>query len=75
MKNTEEIVGVCVYSGMQTKMFLNSKMTRIKFSTVEKSLNRYLIFFVGLLLFEIFLSTTLSMTLGVEYVDEDVVEE
>ena len=59
---------------MQTKMSLNSKITRIKFSTIERSLNVFLLFFLVLLLSEIALSTTLSLTLGIEYKFEDEME-
>ena len=45
LKNTSEAFGVCVYSGTETKLSLNSKITRIKFSSVEKSLNRFLVFY------------------------------
>ena len=41
LQNTKEVVGVCVYSGKETKMSLNSKITSVKFSTIERSLNRY----------------------------------
>ena len=86
---------MCVYSGKETKMSLNSKITSVKFSTVERSLNRYiftvtkpckrntlasvffrfLVFFVGLLLTEMTVSTVVSMTLGFEYRREQDVEE
>lgn len=42
LKNTEYIYGVAVYTGHDTKMSMNSKMTSNKFSTVEKSMNTYL---------------------------------
>ncbi len=67
LKNVSEAYGVCVYSGMQTKMSLNSKITSIKFSTVERSLNVFLLFFLLLLISEIFFSTTMSLIFGIEY--------
>lgn len=36
LKDTEFIIGVAVYTGVDTKLSLNSKMTVNKFSTVEK---------------------------------------
>lgn len=66
-RNTKEVTGLCVYTGMETKMFLNSKLKGNKFSTIEYSLNRYLIFMVGLMLSEIAVSTTCHMTMGIEY--------
>ncbi len=60
-----------MYAGMQTKMSLNSKITSIKFSTVERSLNVFLLFFLALLLTEITLSTVLSLFLGIEYKYEE----
>ena len=71
LKNTQEIFGICVYSGAQTKMSLNSKITRIKFSTIEKSLNRILIFFILLQLVEMTISTICSLNLGIEYPNDD----
>ncbi len=70
----QEAYGVCAYAGMETKMSLNSKITRIKFSTIERSLNVFLLFFLALLLCEIALSTTLSLTLGIEYKFEEEME-
>ena len=32
---------VCVYAGTQTKISLNSKITKNKFSSIERSLNKY----------------------------------
>ena len=52
LKNTEEVFACCVYAGTQTKISLNSKITKNKFSTLEKSLNKYLVFFVAVLLTE-----------------------
>jgi len=71
LRNTREVYGACVYGGQQTKMMLNSKLTRIKFSTVEKSLNSFLLLFVAILLTEMTTSTILSLTLGKEYFDAE----
>ncbi|XP_014664546.1 PREDICTED: probable phospholipid-transporting ATPase IF isoform X3 [Priapulus caudatus] len=59
LKNTEFIFGCAVYTGQQTKMALNSKFTSAKFSTVEKSMNFFLIVFLVILMFE----TTLLVVL------------
>ena len=48
LKNTEYVYGCAVYTGEDTKMSKNSKLTANKFSTVEKSMNKYLIFFLAL---------------------------
>ena len=71
LKNTKEVYGLCVYAGQETKMSLNSKITLIKFSSVERSLNLFLIFFLLVLVSEMIVSTACSMALGVEYLEED----
>jgi len=67
LKNTKEVYACCVYAGTQTKISLNSKITKNKFSTIEKSLNRYLIFFVAILLTEMVASTILSFSFDFEF--------
>lgn len=42
VKNTEYIVGCAIYTGMRTKLGLNSQMTRNKFSSSEFYINRFL---------------------------------
>ncbi|KAJ9577647.1 hypothetical protein L9F63_005777, partial [Diploptera punctata] len=39
LKNTEFVIGCAVYTGQETKLALNSKLTSNKFSTVEKMRN------------------------------------
>ena len=60
LKNTDYMYGVAIYTGEDPKMSMNSKMTGNKFSTVEKSMNKYLIFFMFLLFLEVFLATLLK---------------
>ncbi|XP_056895462.1 phospholipid-transporting ATPase IF isoform X3 [Takifugu flavidus] len=60
LKNTKEIYGVAVYTGMESKMALNYKCKSQKRSAVEKSMNTYLIIYLGILLFEAILSTILK---------------
>ena len=43
LKNTEWAIGIVVYTGHKTKLMLNSKKGRIKFSTVEKLMTKFLI--------------------------------
>ncbi|XP_046657252.1 phospholipid-transporting ATPase IF-like [Daphnia pulicaria] len=57
LKDTDFIYGCAVYTGQQTKLGLNSLITRNKFSTVERSMNRYLVVFMGILALEIVLCT------------------
>ena len=54
-------------AGTQTKISLNSKITKNKFSTLERSLNKYLIFMVVILLTEMVVSTILSFSLDYEF--------
>uniref|UniRef100_F7DQ04 Phospholipid-transporting ATPase n=1 Tax=Ornithorhynchus anatinus TaxID=9258 RepID=F7DQ04_ORNAN len=60
LKNTKEIFGVAVYTGMETKMALNYKSKSQKRSAVEKSMNSFLIVYLIILLFEAILSTILK---------------
>ena len=43
LKNTNWIVGFVIYTGMNNKIILNSKMPRTKMSIIEKKMNKYLI--------------------------------
>ena len=43
LKNTNWIVGFVLYTGMNNKIILNSKMPRTKMSIIEKKMNKYLI--------------------------------
>ncbi|XP_068581068.1 phospholipid-transporting ATPase IF isoform X1 [Cebidichthys violaceus] len=60
LKNTREIFGVAIYTGMESKMALNYKCKSQKRSAVEKSMNTFLIIYLGILLFEAVLSTILK---------------
>ena len=71
LKNTSHVYAVSVYGGSETKMALNSRITNNKFGSIEKMLNRYLIFFVIVLVMEMIISTILTMELGVEYINTD----
>ncbi|XP_049577216.1 phospholipid-transporting ATPase IF [Syngnathus scovelli] len=62
LKNTKEIFGVAVYTGMESKMALNYKCKSQKRSAVEKSMNTFLIIYLGILLLEAVLSTILKYT-------------
>ena len=44
LKNTNWIIGIVVYTGMNNKIILNSKKPRLKMSKVEKQLNFFLSF-------------------------------
>lgn len=68
VKNTKEVWAVSVYTGSETKMTLNTKITHNKFSSIEKSLNRLLIFLCGLLILEVLTSTLVSLFYGIEYI-------
>ena len=51
LKNTNWIIGVVAYTGMNNKIILNSKKPRIKMSKIAKKLNLYLLFVFVLLIF------------------------
>ncbi len=74
MKNTKEVFAVCVYSGSETKMSLNSKLSSIKFSTIERSLNKFLLYFLALLLVEMTFSMMMSLALGIEFVSDGLLD-
>uniref|UniRef100_A0A669D4N3 Phospholipid-transporting ATPase n=1 Tax=Oreochromis niloticus TaxID=8128 RepID=A0A669D4N3_ORENI len=60
LKNTKEIFGLAVYTGMESKMALNYKCKSQKRSAVEKSMNTFLIIYLIILLSEAILSTILK---------------
>ncbi|XP_064638514.1 phospholipid-transporting ATPase IF-like isoform X2 [Lineus longissimus] len=60
LKNTPFIFGSAIYTGQETKMALNSKFKRSKFSRVERRLNQFLIAFLILLAIEVAVCTGLQ---------------
>lgn len=44
LRNSKYCYGVCVYAGVDTKLFLNQQPPPSKFSTVERHLNRFILF-------------------------------
>ncbi|XP_055841130.1 phospholipid-transporting ATPase IF [Episyrphus balteatus] len=56
IKNTECVIGCAIYTGMTTKLALNSRLTRNKSSSSEAYINRFLLF---ILLGMIFIVTVL----------------
>ncbi|XP_018306223.1 probable phospholipid-transporting ATPase IF [Mycetomoellerius zeteki] len=61
LKDTEYVIGCAVYTGQDTKLSLNSKIVSNKFSTAEKSINKYLIVYVVILLTEVLICTLLKL--------------
>ncbi|XP_055617498.1 phospholipid-transporting ATPase IF isoform X2 [Toxorhynchites rutilus septentrionalis] len=49
LRNTEWAIGCAVYIGQKTKLALNSKMTNVKMSSSESYINKFLVFFLVLL--------------------------
>ena len=43
LKNTEWVLGIVLYTGMNNKIILNSEKPRMKLSQIEKRMSRYLI--------------------------------
>ncbi|XP_037298085.1 probable phospholipid-transporting ATPase IF isoform X2 [Manduca sexta] len=56
VKNTEWAIGCAVYTGEETKLALNSKYTGNKFSSCELAVNGFLLFFILVLVVEMFVS-------------------
>ncbi|KAI1285876.1 Phospholipid-transporting ATPase IH [Halotydeus destructor] len=50
LRNSEYVYGVAVYTGIESKLAMNSRLTPNKFSTVERTVNRYLIVYLTVLL-------------------------
>ena len=50
LKNTNWIIGIVVYTGMNNKIILNSKKPRMKMSKIEKTLNYCLVFVFAFLM-------------------------
>ncbi|XP_026825879.1 probable phospholipid-transporting ATPase IF isoform X2 [Ooceraea biroi] len=61
LKDTEYVVGCAIYTGQDTKLSLNSKIVSNKFSTAEKSINKYLIVYITILLVEVLVCTALKL--------------
>uniref|UniRef100_A0A8C4R0D3 Phospholipid-transporting ATPase n=1 Tax=Eptatretus burgeri TaxID=7764 RepID=A0A8C4R0D3_EPTBU len=60
LKNTKFIYGLAVYTGMETKMTLNYKSKTLKRSVVEKSMNKFLLVYLGLLVLMALISTLMQ---------------
>ncbi|XP_014470440.1 PREDICTED: probable phospholipid-transporting ATPase IF [Dinoponera quadriceps] len=61
LKDTDYVIGCAIYTGQDTKLSLNSKIVSNKFSTVEKSINKYIIVFIIILCIEVLMSTLLKL--------------
>lgn len=48
LKNTDWVIGICVYAGPETKMGLNLKPPPSKFSRLDVGLNTYVFFIFGI---------------------------
>lgn len=72
LKNTKWIIGILVYTGIESKLMQNSKATPHKRSTVERKTNKYLMIVFALLFFVAILSTVLSIIIA--YKDTDRIE-
>ncbi|XP_018398443.1 PREDICTED: probable phospholipid-transporting ATPase IF [Cyphomyrmex costatus] len=70
LKDTEYVVGCAIYTGQDTKLSLNSKIVSNKFSTAEKSINKYLIVYVVILLAEVVICTILKLYVETQQVWE-----
>ncbi|GLG92826.1 Phospholipid-transporting ATPase [Gryllus bimaculatus] len=64
LRNTDYVYGCAVYTGQQTKLALNWRLTSNKFSTIEKTVNKFLLFFLLLLM------TETGASLGLKYAIE-----
>jgi phospholipid-transporting ATPase len=46
LANTEWIVGICIYSGDETKIMMNSQKGRVKMSHLEGFMNKLVIYII-----------------------------
>jgi hypothetical protein len=46
LANTEWIVGICIYSGEETKIMMNSQKGRVKMSHLEGVMNKLVIYII-----------------------------
>ncbi|XP_041055544.1 phospholipid-transporting ATPase IH isoform X1 [Carcharodon carcharias] len=60
LKNTQNIYGVAIYTGMETKMALNYQSKSQKRSAVEKSMNAFLIVYLCILISKALITTVLK---------------
>jgi phospholipid-translocating ATPase len=60
VRNTEWIVACAVYTGQNTKLALNSKLTRNKMTSSEKIINKYLLFFLVIFMGLVIVSAALK---------------
>ncbi|GBP58870.1 Probable phospholipid-transporting ATPase IF, partial [Eumeta japonica] len=67
LENTEWVIGCAIYTGEETKLALNSKYAANKFSSCEKAVNGYLLFFIGVLVAEVLLSFVLKRVYDLRY--------
>ena len=72
--NTEFIFGCVVYTGKETKMMLNSKLSPNKFSAVEKALNYAIVTYIGIITAEITVNTSLRYCYSFELQYETFIE-
>ncbi|XP_053972565.1 phospholipid-transporting ATPase IF [Hylaeus volcanicus] len=63
-KDTDHIIGCAVYTGLDTKLSLNSKIRSNKFATAEKTINKYIVVYMILLLIEVMESCALKVIMG-----------
>ena len=67
LKNTEWVIGCAVYTGQSTKLALNSKITSNKTSSSESFINKYLVFFLFLLIVAVTVSYFMKRYYDVQY--------
>ncbi len=62
LRNTEWVIGICVYSGHETKIMKNGSNARIKTSKIALTTNRYILV---TMLFQFILSITAAITTSI----------
>lgn len=62
LRNTEQIIGICVYTGHQTKIMMNSTKTKSKKSKIQISTNKYILLTMCI---QLVLSLSASLVLSI----------
>ena len=62
LRNTEWVVGICVYSGHETKIMKNGSNSRVKVSKIALTTNKYILV---TMLFQFILSSTAAVTTSI----------
>lgn len=61
LKNTQEVIGVTVYIGMDTKIMRNTNLRTVKISSIEQQMNSYILLIVAVLCSVLLIAATYAV--------------